>query len=55
MKGSKLAAHRGLKKMVVLRTKTCGIGLFDYLFIFVVILGLLCYYMLNWALWIIRF
>ena len=35
------------KKMIVLRLKSSGMGLFDYLFICIVSLGLLCYYMVN--------
>ena len=38
------------KKMIVLRLKFCGLGLFDYLFICVVTLWLLCYYMVIWTL-----
>ena len=33
MKGSNLSAHRGLKKMIILRLKVCCKWLFDYLFI----------------------
>ena len=38
------------KKMIILRLKSGGMGLFNNLFICVVILGVLCYYMLNGAL-----
>ena len=41
MKESNLAAHRGLKKMIVLRLKICGMGLLDYLIICIVNLELL--------------
>ena len=33
VKGSNLSTHRGLKKMIVLRLKICGMWLFEYLFI----------------------
>ena len=41
------------KKMIVLRLKFFGIWLFDYLFTSIVALGLLCYYMVNWTLYIV--
>ena len=52
--GIQLCGSPWAKKIVVLRTKIHGMSLFDYLFICVVILELLSYYMLNWALCIIR-
>ena len=33
MEGSSLSAHRGLKKMIILRLKSGGMGLFNDLFI----------------------
>ena len=38
MEGSKLSAHRGLKKMIILRLKSGGVRLFDSLFICIIIL-----------------
>ena len=40
--------------MFVLRTKVGGMWLFYTLFVCVFHFGLLGYYVLNWALWIIR-
>ena len=45
--GIQLAGSSWAKKMVVMRTKICGVVLFDYLFICIVILGLLCHYVVN--------
>ena len=42
------------KKMVVLRAKICGMRFFYKLFVYVIDVGLLGCYVLNWALWIIR-
>ena len=42
VKGSNSSAHRGLKKMIVLRLQVCGRWLFDYLFECITILRLLC-------------
>ena len=36
MEGSILSAHRGLKKIIVLRLKSGGMGLFDSLFICII-------------------
>ena len=41
------------KKSVVLRTKVSGMRLFDNLFLCVIYVGLLCYYVSNWVLWVI--
>ena len=38
MEGSNLLAHRGLKKMIILRLKSGGMRLFDNLFICIIIL-----------------
>ena len=38
------------KKMITLRLKSGGMGLFDNLFVSVVNLGVLCYYVVNGAL-----
>ena len=38
MEGSKLSAHRGLKKMMFLRLKSGGVRLFYNLFICIIIL-----------------
>ena len=38
MEGSNLSAHRGLKKMIMLRLKTDGMGLFNNLFVCIIIL-----------------
>ena len=53
MEGSNLSAHRGLKKMIILILKSGGMGLFNNLFICIIILLLLCYYMLDGALYCI--
>ena len=42
------------RKMVVLRTKVSGILLFYDLLACVFYIGWLGYYVLNWALWVIR-
>ena len=54
MEGSNLSAHRGLRKIIISRLKSGGMGLFDYLFVCIVILGVLCYYVVKEALRIIR-
>ena len=51
MEESSLAAHRGLKKMVVLKIN--GMFFFYNFFVCAVHVGLLGYYVLNWAVWII--
>ena len=38
MEASKLSAHRGLKKMTMLRLKSGGVGLFYNLFVCIIIL-----------------
>ena len=43
-----------VKKMIALRLKISGMGLFDYLFKCIVILRFLCYYTVNGTLYIIR-
>ena len=40
------------EKMILLRLKSGGIGLFNDLFICIVILGVLSYYILNGALYV---
>ena len=52
--GIQLGGLSWAKKMVVLRTKVSGMWLFYTLFVCVFYTGLLGYYVLNWALWIIR-
>ena len=42
------------KKIVVLRTKVSGMWLFYNLLVCVFYFKLLGYYVLNWALWVIR-
>ena len=41
------------EKMIILTLKSGGVGLFNYLFLCIVSLGMLCYYMLNGALYVI--
>ena len=50
VQGSNLAAHHGLKKMVLLRLEISGIWLFDDLFLCVIYVWLMCYYMRKGAL-----
>ena len=38
MEGSNLSAHRGLKKMIMLRLKSGSVGLFYNLFVCIIIL-----------------
>ena len=40
------------EKMIILRLKSGGMGLFNNLFICIVILGVFCLYMLNGALYV---
>ena len=49
-----LGASSWAKKMVVLRTKVSGMWLFYNLLVFFFYIRLLGYYVLNWALWVIR-
>ena len=42
MEGSNLSAHHGLKKMIMLRLKSGGMGLINNLFICIIILLVLC-------------
>ena len=51
--GIKLDGSSWAKNMVVLRTKNSGMWLFYNLFVCVFYVGLLGYYVLNWALWVI--
>ena len=54
MEGSNLSAHRGLKKMIILRLKSGGgVGFFNNLFICIIILVVLCYYMPDGTLYCI--
>ena len=43
MEGSNLSAHRGPKKMSILRLKSGGMRFFNNLFICIIILLVLCY------------
>ena len=52
--GIQLGGSSLAKKMVVLKRKISGMWLFYNLFVCVFHVGLLGYYVLNWALWIIR-
>ena len=52
--GIQLGGSSWAEKMVVLRTKISAMSLFYNLFVCVFCVGLLGYYVLNWALWIIR-
>ena len=51
--GIRFGGSSWAKKMVVLRTKFSAMWLFYNFFLCVVWIWLLCYYMLDWALWII--
>ena len=51
--GIQLVGSSWAKKMIFLRLKIVGMLLFDYLFICIVILRLLCYNVLNWTLYMI--
>ena len=51
--GVQFSGSSWAKKMVVLRTKFSGMWLFYNLFVCVIFVWLLCYHMLDWALWII--
>ena len=48
--GIQLVGSLWAKKVIDLRLKVCGVWLFNYLFICIVTLWLLCYYMVNWTL-----
>ena len=52
--GIQLGGSSWTEKMVVLRLKISGMWLFYKMFVCVIYVVLPVYYVLNWALWIIR-